>query len=223
MQSAKSQCTTHYPSGRTFRASPLPFRTNLQGEPTTRFRGVSLIEVLLVITILGILATIGFATYNHFQKAARDSRRKTDLHNIQIGMKMYYDNKGHYPFFNVINLTGSLRLGCEDGPHTLITPPNPWTCTDTDIGVPVEYMKVFPGDPIPWIVGVRTYNYMYAQFVLDLNAQTYRYYACLENLNDSQAKTQGGIPGGAIRRPDDVPIATIACPANRIPYYVDGM
>lgn len=60
-------------------------------------RGFSLVELLVVISIIAILSTVGFTTYTQAQVVARDSRRKEDLKAIQGALESYYQVNRTYP------------------------------------------------------------------------------------------------------------------------------
>lgn len=65
-------------------------------------KGFTLIELLLVVGILGILSAALLATldpFSQFQKG-NDSRRKSDLSQIQKAIETYYQDKGKYPINN---------------------------------------------------------------------------------------------------------------------------
>lgn len=57
--------------------------------------GFTLIELLIVISIITILITIGVTSFSTSQKKARDSRRKTDLRDVQSAMEQYYSVCGY--------------------------------------------------------------------------------------------------------------------------------
>jgi len=60
--------------------------------------GFSLLEILIVVAIIGILATIIFTALGRAKLQARDARRKADMKQIFEGMVMYYDSKSSaYP------------------------------------------------------------------------------------------------------------------------------
>lgn len=65
--------------------------------PARNTSGFTLVEILVVITILAILMTIGITVYSGVQKNARDLRRKSDLRTIKIALELYYQSKGSYP------------------------------------------------------------------------------------------------------------------------------
>ncbi|MCY1045219.1 type II secretion system major pseudopilin GspG [Corallococcus sp. bb12-1] len=62
-----------------------------------RNRGMTLIEIMVVITILGLIAAaVGVAVIPKLEEAKQDTAR-LDIRNIQSAMKLYYTKKGNYP------------------------------------------------------------------------------------------------------------------------------
>jgi len=60
-------------------------------------KGFSLIELLVVITILGVLAAIGLTSYRTANMKARDSRRQADIQAIRSALEVYRADKDEYP------------------------------------------------------------------------------------------------------------------------------
>lgn len=61
--------------------------------------GFTLVELILVIVIIAIISTVVLFAFNPFEqiRKANDSRRKTDLEQIQRGLELYYHDFGAYP------------------------------------------------------------------------------------------------------------------------------
>ncbi len=53
-------------------------------------KGFTLIEILVVITIIAVLTAIGVISYSSMQKNARDARRKGDMKTLQNALEQYY-------------------------------------------------------------------------------------------------------------------------------------
>lgn len=87
----------------------------------------SLIELLVVISIIGILMALSFFGISNAREAARDSKRKADLELIRSGLEMYKSDCDDYPSTLGTSLTG-------DG--------SPSTCLTTNI-----YISSTPTDP----------------------------------------------------------------------------
>lgn len=67
---------------------------------TLKRKGFTLIELMVVISILAILVAIGVTSYSTIRKNSRDSIRKSDLHSIQNALEQYYGKNEAYPTGN---------------------------------------------------------------------------------------------------------------------------
>lgn len=83
--------------------------------------GFTLLELLIVIAIIGILVSIGVASYSLAQKQSRDQRRKSDVKAIQEAWEQYYaDNDGRYPSSCSVS-TAYLPAGLPTDPKSGVT------------------------------------------------------------------------------------------------------
>lgn len=86
----------------------------------SRARGMTLIEIIVVITILSLLmAAVGIAVIPQLDQAKVD-RAKMDIANIQNALKTYYAKKGNYP-----DTGGGLKL-VVDAQILEKMPVDPW-------------------------------------------------------------------------------------------------
>lgn len=61
-------------------------------------KAFTLLELLVVIAIIGILISLGVASFSNAQRKARDSRRREDIKSMQNGLEQFYaNNNGSYP------------------------------------------------------------------------------------------------------------------------------
>lgn len=122
--------------------------------------GFTLIEILVVMVIIGIIATIGFGSFQSSQLKARDSTRKSDLSQIGKALETYYNDKGQYPTDNA-----GLINGCSGGTCS-------WGDSFTD-EKGTNYMIKIPSDP------KTSGSYYYSS-----DGTSYQIYAMLENNKD---------------------------------------
>jgi prepilin-type N-terminal cleavage/methylation domain-containing protein len=60
-------------------------------------KGFTLIEILIVVAIIAILASVVLVGLGPTQQAGRDARRISDLSEVQNGLELYYNECGYYP------------------------------------------------------------------------------------------------------------------------------
>lgn len=107
-------------------------------------KGFTLVELLVVVAIIGILATIGMVMYAGAQKSGRIAKRIQDLKAIQTALELYYSVNKTYPVVTLNTDTG-WRSECSSwgGYASDLVIPNP-------AGYPSfvpNYMPAFPSDP----------------------------------------------------------------------------
>ena len=60
-------------------------------------RGFTIVELLIVIVVIAILAAISIVAYNGIQKRGQDSKRLSDMNQLQKSIEIYYAANGVYP------------------------------------------------------------------------------------------------------------------------------
>jgi len=83
-------------------------------------KGFTLIEILIVVAIIGVLASLVLVGLGPIQKRGRDARRISDLKQIQQGLELYYSRNGVYPVADFAGMSTALiggSLGISDIPN----------------------------------------------------------------------------------------------------------
>lgn len=132
-------------------------------------RGFTLIELMIVISIIAVLSTVGLATYRGVQAKARDGVRKSDLTKLATALELYFQKpeNGKYP------PPGGAGLDSCDRDTNAFYSEN-----DPTKGIrPFMSDGIVPTDPSD-----RTKKYCYISIN---NGQSYRLFAHLEDCKGS--------------------------------------
>ena len=73
-----------------------------------RSKGFTLIELLVVIAIISLLSSIVFASLKSARDKARVASTKSQLHQFQLALEMYYNDNNTFPCFNEGAVSGCL-------------------------------------------------------------------------------------------------------------------
>jgi general secretion pathway protein G len=156
---------------------------------SSKSRGFTLVELLVVMAIISILVTLIASGFRTAQMRGRDAQRKADLKNIANSLELFLSDYGKYPAD-----TGNFINGCPYDPTSGNgSPCNSGNSEFTD-GKTV-YFKKFPQDPDSG----QPYRY---RIVPNSNSQKFQVFAHLENPQDQDCiggscTTPTGVPGEA--------------------------
>ncbi|MEA2056608.1 MAG: prepilin-type N-terminal cleavage/methylation domain-containing protein [Patescibacteria group bacterium] len=64
---------------------------------STQQQAFTMIELLVVTTIIIVLTAIGIVSFRHASRSARNGRRKADLETVRQGLMLYKSENGCYP------------------------------------------------------------------------------------------------------------------------------
>jgi prepilin-type N-terminal cleavage/methylation domain-containing protein len=137
---------------------------------TNERKGFTLIEILIVVAIIAILASIVLVGLGPSQQSGRDARRLSDLREVQNGLELFYNKCGYYPG-TVGGAAGACAVGAPGGAET-------WTSLQTALtgaGIGINAGGI-PQDPS----NNQTYGYDWGA-----NNTSYILGAVLENTNNS--------------------------------------
>jgi len=125
--------------------------------------GFTLVELLVVISIIAILTVITASSFVESQKKSRDAARKANLKSLADAVSLYYADQGSFPTTSsmdlLINNEGQLSVG------------------------EVIYMKKVPKEKTN---GVAPIKYMASS-----SGKSFRIFADLENINDGDGLETG--------------------------------
>lgn len=143
-------------------------------------KGFTLVELLVTISIIAILSSIGLVIFRSVQLTARDGIRKQDLHSLARALEFYYQKHGNYPY-----------PGTDTSFKAFSNDPTSWDAFATLIAP--EFISTVPNDPkAPNYGDCSTGScFIYGYLVLEAG-QSYRLCANLENDSDKARNVSAG-------------------------------
>lgn len=145
-------------------------------------KGFTLIEMLIVIAIIGILASIVLVGLGPIQRQGRDSRRQTDLRQVQNALELYFNRCSHYP--------GTASCGPATGGAVS------WSALSQALTGATIGVSQIPNDPSSDGGSIANRNYRYAT---DSVGSSYVLQAVLEDRNNAALRdslTNDQLPAG---------------------------
>lgn len=115
-------------------------------------RGFTLIEILIVVAIIGVLASIVLVGLGPAQRQGRDARRLSDMKQMQTALELYFQKCGFYPGFVRVVFGSSPCAGVAIANGTAAG----WTALQTELNAAgLGFSGQIPNDPI----AARSYSY----------------------------------------------------------------
>ena len=136
-------------------------------------KGFTLIEILIVVAIIAILASVVLVGLGPTQQAGRDARRISDLSEVQNGLELYYNKCGYYPGASA---PGDASCDAAAPAGTAITAYTNMAGELEAIGIGISSVPVDPNNTTP-------YQYTYA--TNGASGNSYVLGAQLENKSNS--------------------------------------
>lgn len=150
-----NESTVHYENGPTRHACRGP----RHGRTGVRRRGFTLIELIVVITIIGILAAIAVVQVRNAQRKAQETALADDLHELRKAIDNFYADKQRYPSDlnelvpNYLRKIPSDPITRQADWETIQDQPNPEEAADTSMGTSSNTLDQPQG---PGIVDVKS-------------------------------------------------------------------
>lgn len=90
-------------------------------------KGFSLVEIMVVIVIIAVLATVGAVIFTPAQKAARISKRGQDLNGLKRALELYREANDYYPSGAAANTFACISGQIEElaPAHVAVLPADP--------------------------------------------------------------------------------------------------
>ena len=87
-------------------------------------KGFTIVELLIVIVIIGILATLVIVTFTGVQQKARNSKRQTDVNALASHLAVFFANNGYYPTITDLQSATWVSTNLKGFDPAALTDPN---------------------------------------------------------------------------------------------------
>ena len=107
-------------------------------------RGFTLVEILIVVVILGILASIVLPQFSSASETARSNSTAKLLHTLRSQLQIYYAHHNNsFPIMGdmwdnmtgTTDMDGTINPDGEFGPYLRLPPVNPYTSSSTVVPI----------------------------------------------------------------------------------------
>lgn len=159
--------------------------------------GFTLVEILVICTVLIVLTLIGVIAFEAYQRQSRDGHRAADISYFQAALEAYYDKNGIYPAGCFTTSKSSMSMGS----CTSVSDVDPGDLAPDWIGydsAPDDLQAFLPripdtfGDPLMPAEG---YPFGNTATPSSENEKRYRYYYAGSHPSDGTVGTLGGVFG----------------------------
>ncbi len=106
---------------------------------TKNSKGFTLIEILIVVSIIGLLTSATLLGLGSFRATGRDTRRMSDLRQIQNALELYYAKNSIYP--NALSDITTASIGISSLPK------------DPNTNLDYEYSKTNCQSGVSYVLG----------------------------------------------------------------------
>jgi prepilin-type N-terminal cleavage/methylation domain-containing protein len=115
-----------------------------------RSKGFTIVELLIVIVVIAILATLVIVTFTGIQQKARDSQRQTDINAVDSHLEAYFAQTGTYPTLAMLQDSSWLSANMKGlDPQALVGPKGASINGTTSAGDAYGYVATAGGVACP--------------------------------------------------------------------------